>query len=71
MPAMTQTIRRVTYRGHPSGGPMFAEMLRREGVTVEGEQPQEQRGLAEMGQAVIVAMVVKGTELAPHTRSLV
>ena len=50
---------------------MFAEMLRREGVTVEGEQPQEQRGLAEMGQAVIVAMVVKGTELAPHTRSLV
>ena len=41
---------------------MLAEMLKREGVAVE--QPQEQRGLAEMGQAVVIAMVVKGTDLA-------
>ena len=58
----TQTTRRVTYRGHPSGAPMLAEFLKREGVTVEPFQ--EQRGLAEMGQEYVVAMTVSGTLLA-------
>ena len=43
---------------------MLAEMLKREGVTAEWKQSQEQRGIAEMGQAFVVAMVVKGTDLA-------
>jgi hypothetical protein len=40
---------------------MLAEMLKREDVTVEWEPPREQRGMAEIGQRVIVAIVARGT----------
>jgi hypothetical protein len=61
MPVMTRTTRRVTYRGDPADASLLAEMLKREGVTVEWEPPHEQRGLAEIGQGVIVAIAARGT----------
>src|SRR5664280_1224693 len=61
MPVMTQTTRRITYRGHPSGAPMLAEMLKREGVTVEPERPNEQRNnMADLGLTVVEGMVAAG-----------
>jgi hypothetical protein len=61
MPVMTQTTRRVTYRGDPAGAYLLADLLQREGVTVEWKPPHEQRGLAEIGQGVIVAIAARGT----------
>jgi hypothetical protein len=43
---------------------MLGEMLKREGVTVEGQRPVEQRGIADMGQNYVVAMMVVGTTQA-------
>ena len=61
MTESTHTTRRVTYRGHPSGAPMLAEMLKREGVKVKWERPREQRGgIGEMAQEVVVQMVATG-----------
>lgn len=64
MPVMAQTTRRVTYRGNPAFASMLAQMLEQEGATVKWERPDEQRGIAEIGQGVVVAMVVRGTDLA-------
>ena len=61
---MTQTAWRITYRGDPAGASLLEWMLKQEGVTVQREQSQEQRGIAEIGTGVAVAMVVKGTDLA-------
>ena len=65
MPVMTQTPRRVTYRGDPAGASLLADLLQREGVTVEWERPDEQRSsIGEMTQQVIVEMVAAGNLLA-------
>lgn len=65
MPVMTQTTRRVTYRGEPAGASLLADLLQREGVTVEWERPDGQRSsIGEMKQQVIVEMVAAGNLLA-------
>jgi hypothetical protein len=43
MPVMTQTTRRVTYRGDPAGASLLADLLQREGVTAEWERPDARR----------------------------
>jgi len=60
MPVMAQTTRRVTYRGDLAGASLLAEMLRREGVTVERDTSRDQRDLAGVTQAVIATLVAKG-----------
>ena len=64
LPVMTHTTRRLTYSGDPAGASLLEWMLKQEGVTVQREQSQELRGIAEIGTGVAVAMVVKGTDLA-------
>ena len=58
---MTQTTRRVTYRGNPAFASILVQMLEEEGVTVEWERPGEQRGgIGERGQDVVVIMLAAG-----------
>jgi hypothetical protein len=64
MPGMTHTTKRVTYRGDPAGASLLEWMLKGEGVTVQREQFQEQRGMGEMAQEVIVQMVAAGNLMA-------
>lgn len=59
---MAQT--RVTYRGNPAFASMLVQMLKEQGVAVEWERPQEQRGLGDMAQGVVVDMVASGGLLA-------
>ena len=64
---MLQTTTRLTYRGNPAFASMLVQMLEVEGVTVTWERPTEQRGLAEMGQEVIVSMIAEGGLVAIKT----
>jgi len=62
---MTHTTRRLTYSGDPAGASLLEWMLKQEGVTVQREQSQEQRGgMGEMAQEVIVQMIAAGNLLA-------
>ncbi len=61
---MTHTTRQVTFRGNPAYASRLVQMLEEGGATVEWKQPTEQRGISEMGQGVIVAIVANGTLVA-------
>jgi hypothetical protein len=57
--------RAIRYYGSPARVGMLAQMLREEGVQVEYEPPQEERGLgADIAAGVIVYILTKGGEEA-------
>lgn len=57
--SMTETRRKITYRGPAAYASM--QMLKEDGATVEWEPPKEERGLGEMAQEVVVTLVASGT----------
>jgi len=56
---MTHETRRVTYSGDRALAPILAQMIEHEGITVEWEQPLEQRSLGDVHD-VMVKMVAAG-----------
>jgi hypothetical protein len=64
MSVMTHTTRRVTYRGNRAFASMLVQMLEQEGVSVQWERPDEQRGGGEVAQEIIVQMVAAGDLVA-------
>jgi hypothetical protein len=58
---MTTETHRIVYRGGAPGALMLARMLRAEGVTVDWEPPEEQRGGGlDFARDVAVEMVAAG-----------
>jgi hypothetical protein len=60
---MTET-HRLTYAGHPALASAFVQMLQESGLEVEWTRPEEQRGLSDVPQEVVVGVLVTGTTAA-------
>ena len=61
---MTQTTRKLTYKGPPALAGLLVHMLNEEGVTVEWERPMEQRDAQGFVRDVLVNLTADGTLVA-------
>ena len=59
--AMTET-RSLSYVGPPALASALVQMLEEEGLTVEWTRPDEQRGMSELADGVVIGLVIDGAK---------